>query len=92
MSAKPPVRRIQTGMFTMTALDVAAYASPAPACGNILDIWRARIRFRQELWRLQRDKPELLADIGLTTELVRTECAKRFWQPSLTLPGRARVS
>jgi uncharacterized protein YjiS (DUF1127 family) len=74
----------------MTALAVTSRVLSSPTFGNVVTIWLARIRSRRELWRLLRDKPELLADIGLTPELAHAECGKHFWQASRNLPGRRR--
>ena len=49
---------------------------------SILQVWRGRIRFRQQLWRLLRDSPTLIEDIGLTVEQAKEELAKPFWRRS----------
>ena len=50
---------------------------------NFLRIWRGRIVFRKHLWRLLRDKPELIEDMGLTIERAERELKKPFWRPSI---------
>jgi len=51
-----------------------------PRPRNRFHVWHGRIRFRQHLWRLLRDKPELLADVGFTIEHAREEVSKPFWR------------
>ena len=41
--------------------------------------WRRRRRYREDLDRLLRTGPHLIADIGLTVEAARREIAKPFW-------------
>jgi len=74
------------------ALD-AVQAIPAPtslgeagriaSLAAIIEGWRARVRFRQQLWRLLRDKPALIEDIGLTITEAKEEIARPFWRPSI---------
>jgi uncharacterized protein YjiS (DUF1127 family) len=45
-----------------------------------LETWRKRVRFRRHLWRLLRDKPELIEDIGLSVEIAQQESVKPFWR------------
>lgn len=47
---------------------------------NILQVWRGRIRFRRQLWRLLRDSPTLIEDIGLTVAQAKEEVALPFWR------------
>jgi len=53
--------------------------------------WRARVRFRQQLWRLLRDKPKLIEDIGLSIAEAKEEIARPFWRPSIQF-SRSRSS
>jgi uncharacterized protein YjiS (DUF1127 family) len=65
----------------MSALDFFLDApAQAPDRKGVLTTWRGRVRCRHELWRLLKDKPELLTDIGLTVEVARAECDKPFWR------------
>jgi uncharacterized protein YjiS (DUF1127 family) len=47
---------------------------------HILGTWRVRRRYRQELRRLMKVGPHMIADIGLKLEDARMETAKPFWQ------------
>ena len=47
---------------------------------HILSAWRERRQYRQELRRLMRVGPHMIADIGLKLEDARMETAKPFWQ------------
>jgi len=47
---------------------------------RILSAWRVRRQYRQELQRLMKVGPHMIADIGLKPEDVRMETAKSFWQ------------
>ena len=42
--------------------------------------WQSRRRYRQDLARLLRVGPHMIADVGLTLEDARHEAAKPFWQ------------
>lgn len=44
----------------------------------LFKVWFERSKQRRRLSALT---PDLLQDIGLTTDDVRTECRKFFWQP-----------
>jgi uncharacterized protein YjiS (DUF1127 family) len=70
---------------TASPLTILATASDRR---NIFQVWRERIRFRQQLWRLLRDKPELIEDIGLTIADAREEIAQPFWRPSRCVARR----
>ena len=59
---------------------------------SLMQVWRARIRFRQELWRLLRDSPALIEDIGLTVEQAKEEIAKPFWHRSCERLSRKDAS
>jgi len=47
---------------------------------RILSAWRVRRQYRQELRRLMKVGPHMIADIGLKLEDARMETAKPFWQ------------
>jgi uncharacterized protein YjiS (DUF1127 family) len=47
---------------------------------RILSAWRERRQYRQELRRLMKVGPHMIADIGLKLEEARIEMAKPFWQ------------
>jgi uncharacterized protein YjiS (DUF1127 family) len=47
---------------------------------RILSAWRERRQYRQELRRLMKVGPHMIADIGLKLEDARRETAKPFWQ------------
>ena len=47
---------------------------------RILSTWRLRRQYRQELQRLMKVGPHMIADIGLKLEDARMETAKPFWQ------------
>ena len=47
---------------------------------RILSAWRERRQYRQELQRLMKVGPHVIADIGLKLEDARMETAKAFWQ------------
>ena len=47
---------------------------------RILIAWRVRRQYRQELRRLMKVGPHMIADIGLKLEDARMETAKPFWQ------------
>jgi len=42
--------------------------------------WRVRRQYRQELQRLMKVGPHMIADIGLKLEDARIETVKPFWQ------------
>jgi len=47
---------------------------------RIFSAWRTRRHYRQELRRLMKVGPHMIADIGLKLEDARMETAKAFWQ------------
>lgn len=47
---------------------------------RLLAVWEERVRFRQQLELMARNKPELLDDVGLTRAQVDRETRKSFWQ------------
>src|SRR5262250_2914201 len=47
---------------------------------RILSTWRLRRQYRQELQRLMKVGPHMIADIGLKLEDARIETVKPFWQ------------
>ena len=47
---------------------------------RIFSAWRLRRQYRQELQRLMKVGPHMIADIGLKLEDARMETAKPFWQ------------
>lgn len=47
---------------------------------RLLAVWEERIRFRQQLELMAKNKPELLDDVGLTRAQVDRETRKPFWQ------------
>jgi uncharacterized protein YjiS (DUF1127 family) len=47
---------------------------------HILSAWRERRQYRQELQRLMKVGPHMIADNGLKLEDARMETAKPFWQ------------
>lgn len=47
---------------------------------RLLTVWEERVRFRQQLELMARNKPELLDDVGLTRAQIDRETRKSFWQ------------
>ena len=47
---------------------------------RIPSAWRVRQQYRQELRRLMKVGPHMIADIGLKLEDAQVEMAKPFWQ------------
>ena len=52
--------------------DRNAIDGPCVSMG-LFETWRKRVRFRGHLWRLLRDKPELIEDVGLSIEIAQQE-------------------
>ncbi|UCL84798.1 DUF1127 domain-containing protein [Pseudomonas sp. HS-18] len=50
------------------------------AVPELLALWQARARLRQQLAMMARANPHLIEDIGLTRRQVATEIAKPFWR------------
>ena len=61
-----------------------------PSVGNarLIEVWRKRARFRWHLRRLLLQKPELLADMGLSLEEAGKEIERPFWH-RCSVPGQA---
>lgn len=47
---------------------------------SLWQLWKERHHFRNELYRLQRISPHLIADIGMTAGEARREIAKPIWR------------
>lgn len=47
---------------------------------RLFSVWEERVRFREQLELMARNKPELLDDVGLTRAQVDRETRKSFWQ------------
>lgn len=47
---------------------------------ELLALWKARARLRQQLAVMARANPHLIEDIGLTRRQVVLEIAKPFWR------------
>lgn len=48
---------------------------------RILTVWRRRRDYRNELKRLKRVGPHMIADIGLSLDAARSEIQKPVWRP-----------
>lgn len=57
-----------------------SFGSDIRALGDLLESWRSRRAFREELRRLLAVGSYMAEDIGLTEEEARRESAKPFWQ------------